>query len=292
MGIELSQPKTEYKDNLFTVILCAGKGTRLKKITKNLPKSLIKIGTLNNSSILSHTINNLIKLEIKKIAVVVGYLGDAIRNCISALLKENSMLQDKLIIIDTENQYKLGSLYSFLSITKNQTFFKPNFNYLLIPGDTIFDFPLLEEILSIICKNFKLIQSFPFVLYRKIDLDTFKESYPGKKSISVAEVEKIGLEMNLKKINQVKLKNLSPKDVINQVIPSFVFSYEIINEIFSLKKEIPVKTVWESLNYIIENKKKILTFKVESSYDFTDIDSIEDLINFNKKKREDNRCSD
>jgi len=292
MGIELSQPKNNLKDKLSVIILCAGKGTRLKKITKNLPKPLIKIESLNNSSILNYTINSLLKLEIKKIAIVVGYLGDIIRKVISILLEENHSLQDKLIIIDTKNQYKLGSLYSFLSITTNKLFFNPNFNYLLIPGDTIFELPLLEEILSIISKNFKLIQSYPFTFYRKIDLDTFKEFYRGKNSISVAEVEEIGLEMNLKKIYQVKLKNFYSKEEINQLIPLFVFNYGIINEILKLKKKVPVKTVWESLNYVIENKKKVFAFEVESNYNFTDIDSIEDLTNFNKKKKEDNRRSD
>ncbi|MFX1597414.1 MAG: sugar phosphate nucleotidyltransferase, partial [Promethearchaeota archaeon] len=235
----MSLPGNNFKNKLSVIILCAGKGTRLKKITKNLPKPLIKIEALNNSSILNHTINNLIKLEIKKIAIVIGYLGDAIRENISTLLKENCSLQDRLIIIDTENQYKLGSLYSFLSITKNHLFFNPNFNYLLIPGDTIFDFRLLEEILSLISKNFKFLQIYSFAFYRKIDINTFKEFYKGKKIISVAEVEKSGLDMTLKKIYQNKLQFFPSKKVMNQLIPLFVFNYDTINEILHYKGLIP-----------------------------------------------------
>ena len=139
MGKGLSLQRNDFKEKICAIILCAGEGKRLKEITKSLPKPLIKIEKLNNISIINHIINNLINLEINQIAIVIGYLGEMIQEYISSITNNNELLQKKLIIIDTEKQYKLGPLYSFLSITKNSNFFTNSNYYVLIPGDTIFD---------------------------------------------------------------------------------------------------------------------------------------------------------
>lgn len=291
MGKVLSLLKNKFKEKLSAIILCAGEGTRLKGITKTIPKPLIKIKALNNISILNHIINNLINLEIKQIAIVIGYLRDIIREFVSILIKNNGSLQDKLIIVNAKNQYKLGPLYSFLSITKNKSFFKPNNYYLLIPGDTIFDLNILKEILFIISNNYKLIQEYPFVFYRNIGLRTTERIYGRTKLISNAEVEKIGSEIVLNRISQVQLKNIPSKGVINQIVPIFILGYDFINEILNLNRQIPVKTVWETLNYMIANDNKIIAFEIENKHYFYDIDNKNDLKNL-KKKIEDNRCSD
>ncbi len=291
MGIELSLLKNKFKEKLSVVILCAGEGTRLKEITKNIPKPLIKIELLNNTTILNHLINNLIFLGIKQIAIVIGYLGDRIRDFISSIIKNNRSLEDKLIIINTENQYKLGPLYSFLSITNNKILFNPANSYIMIPGDTIFHLSILKEVLLIISKNYQLIQDHPFVFYRNIRLKTLKKIHNRIKLISTVEVEKIGSEIVLKKISQLRVCDILPMDVLNQSIPIFALSYDFINEILKLKEEILVKTVREAINHMIINGKKIFAFEIESKDYFYDIDNIDDLTNLNKKK-EDNRRSD
>ncbi len=57
------------------IILAGGKGTRLKKYTKNKPKPLVKIG---NSSILERIINNLSKFQFRKIFIITGYKSEQI----------------------------------------------------------------------------------------------------------------------------------------------------------------------------------------------------------------------
>jgi NDP-sugar pyrophosphorylase family protein len=280
-------PKNEFIERLSFIILCAGEGTRLKEITRTIPKPLIKIKALKNISILNHTINNLLNLKIQKIAIVIGYLGDIIREFISNLIERNQFLYNKVIIIDTENQYKLGSLYSFLAITNNKSIFTRDKYYLLIPGDTIFDFSLLKEILSIISNNIKIIQNHPIIFYKTIEL---KEIYDELLIISNAEVENLDSENILKRISQVRIKDLPYKGVLNQIIPFSVLNYDFINEILNLKEEIPYNTVWESLNYMINNGKKIYAFEIESKHQFYDIDNKNDLKSLKKKR--DNRCSD
>lgn len=59
------------------VILAGGKGTRLYPFTKNTPKALIKIG---ERPLVEHQILLLKEYGIKEIWLLLGYLGDQIRN--------------------------------------------------------------------------------------------------------------------------------------------------------------------------------------------------------------------
>lgn len=58
------------------VILAAGKGKRLRPITRKTPKALIKI---NEVPILERTLNELPK-EINEVIIVIGHLGEKIKN--------------------------------------------------------------------------------------------------------------------------------------------------------------------------------------------------------------------
>lgn len=58
------------------IILAAGRGTRMGKLTDNTPKPMLKI---NNKPILEYKIKALPK-EIKEIIFIIGYLGDTIKN--------------------------------------------------------------------------------------------------------------------------------------------------------------------------------------------------------------------
>ena len=290
MGIGLSLLKNDFKEKLCAVILCAGEGKRLKDITKSLPKPLIKIEKLNNISILNHIINNLINLEINQIAIVIGYLGEAIQEYISSLTKNNELLQKKLIIIDTEKQYKLGPLYSFLSIIKNSNFFINSNYYILFPGDTIFDIELLKEILLLISKNYNLIHNYPFIFYRDIELNALEKIYNRSKLISCAEFKKFAPDIFLRRISQIRIRDIISDDVIRQIVPIFTFNYKFIQEILELKDTIKVKTIWETFNYMIDNGRKIYAFRLRTNKEFYDIDTKDDLRNLKKKK--DNRRSD
>jgi len=57
------------------VILAAGKGTRLKELGQNIPKSLIPIG---NKTCLEHIILGMKDAGVNRVAVVIGHLGEMI----------------------------------------------------------------------------------------------------------------------------------------------------------------------------------------------------------------------
>ena len=63
------------EDTKDLIILAGGKGTRLKKYTKNKPKPLVKIG---KSSILEKIINSFSKYQFRKIFIITGYKSDQI----------------------------------------------------------------------------------------------------------------------------------------------------------------------------------------------------------------------
>lgn len=61
------------------VIIAGGKGERLGKITKKLPKPLVKIG---EKRVLEHQIDLLVKNGIREIWLLIGYKGEMIRRYI------------------------------------------------------------------------------------------------------------------------------------------------------------------------------------------------------------------
>lgn len=59
------------------VIMAGGKGTRLASVTKNIPKPMVPI---DGKPLLEHQIENLKKSGVDNVVLVVGYLGDVIRD--------------------------------------------------------------------------------------------------------------------------------------------------------------------------------------------------------------------
>lgn len=281
MGIQLSLQKNDVKNIIIVVILCAGEGKRLNEIIKDIPKSLIKINALGNKSILHHTIELLHKLGVFQIAIVKGHLGKKIDEFFDLLTKNNMQLKEKLILIDSLEQYKLGPLYSFLSITKHKNIFQDKYHYLIIPGDTVFQYDLIYEIISILDEKYKLRLIYPLIFYRKIKVSSLRQRTKSE-SISIIELKKINSQKFLKSINQVKLDDLSNAEFINQIIPVFLFPYQFIQEIINMVKLISVHTIKEIVNQLIIRGSKILAIMIDDDYNFYDIDTELDLIEIEK----------
>ncbi|MFX1314889.1 MAG: sugar phosphate nucleotidyltransferase [Promethearchaeota archaeon] len=284
--------KNELRYRISVIILCAGEGTRFKEITQNLPKPLLKVKSLNNIEILHHTINNFVKLGLNRIVVIKGHLGNQIEDFISSLKKSKKFPLVDLLIINSGEDYKLGPSFSFLSITKNSAIFKTDRLFLVIPGDTIFEFNLLKEIITILLKNFNLIQEFPIAFYREIKVKMLKEKHKKviqnfPKSISIAQIERKDSGSFLKKIQKESLRVLKDSELIRQLIPIFLFNYNIVNDFLNLKGKVIINSIWETINYVINNGQKVIVFKINKRYEFYDIDSKLDLFNFNIKKKKD-----
>ncbi len=244
-----------------------------------IPKPLIKIKNLNNVSTLEHSINSLNKLDIGQIVIVKGHLGHKIDDFIVSLKKTNIDFEEKLFVIDSKGQYKKGPLYSFLSITQNNSLFRKDCIYILIPGDTIFQFNLLNQIITLLLKDFKYFQENPAMFYRKILISDLKKIQIPK-MISTADIEKKHQQCVLKKIKKQDLQALSDSDYVRQVIPISIFPYSFLINLLEQVNYAQVNTFSQIINDMITRDYNVLALKMSNEYQFFDIDTKSDLNNF------------
>jgi len=116
------------------LLLAAGTGSRLYPLTKNAPKCLTEVG---GRPILERLVNNLRKLKIDRLVVVIGHLGDHIRKFLDDTAGD---FQVKYII--SPRYRTTNNIYS-LWLARAHTH-EP---FLLLESDLIFDTALLENML-------------------------------------------------------------------------------------------------------------------------------------------------
>ncbi len=286
----MSQPENNFLSKISALILCAGEGSRLKTISRELPKPLMKIDSLNNASILQHTVQSLVKMGISRIILVKGHLGQKIDGFVRESNQNDKNLAGRLFVLDASNDYLKGPLYSFLTLIKSKEFFVPNQNYFVMPGDTIFSPALIEEIIKSaekVISNLKPIG--PIVFYRKIkvlELTTNYEQAPGESSkiISVMRVKRRIFNTYLSEISSYELKR-SKKNCIKQAIPMFIFPHKFIQILAELEKQGSYKTIREVLNLAVHNKNLVIAIKTNKIHNFYDIDSESDLKDFRNQKK-------
>jgi len=287
----LLQHKDKNKENITSVILCAGEGTRVRDIAKHIPKPLIKIKSLNNQTILSHLISSLINLEIEPIVVVTGHLGEQIEDFVNSYQIKNKCKKNKILVNRSGVRYKLGPLHSFLSITENNQIYKDNRVFMIFPGDTVFDYNLLQEALNLLLKNYSLFDNCSIVFYRKIKVSSLKERFKTNdpnlfKTISYLKINRNGSKLIVREIKQRTLNSIINKKTINQVIPIFIFSFRIVQEIKNLANCNRFKTIREIVNLKIKKEEMFLALSIDPKYNFYDIDSPIDLMILNEKKKD------
>lgn len=112
---------------LSLVVLVGGKGTRLKKISKGIPKPLIKI---NNKTFLDNILNHYSKYNFNKIYLMSGYKNELFNKY------DNKIINSIKIKLFKEKK-PLGTAGSLFLLKK-----KIKNDFILINGDTYFDFDL------------------------------------------------------------------------------------------------------------------------------------------------------
>ena len=119
------------------IILVAGMGTRLKPRTIYTHKCLTKV---NDTPILKNALNNLNKAGIKSTILVIGYLGDKIRDEIGDNyqgMKIIYVINDKYTETNTSFSLKLG--------LDNIGGYKKLY---LLEGDVFFEYGLLDKLIQ------------------------------------------------------------------------------------------------------------------------------------------------
>ena len=118
------------------IILAAGMGKRLKGLTKNNTKCMVKV---NGVSMIDRMLHQLDKLNLEKIVVVVGYKGDDLKDYIDSLkIKTNISYVENPIFDKTNNIYSLFLAREYLC--KADT--------ILLESDLIFEDSVLRDLID------------------------------------------------------------------------------------------------------------------------------------------------
>jgi len=286
----MSLPENKSTNEKYVIILlCAGEGRRMNKFTSKIPKPLLKIPSLNNKPIIQINLEHLKKLGLNNIFIVVGYLGNLIDEYISSLNKEVQVINSKI-------EYKKGPLNSFLEVIISDKFqskmneIDEHIFLLVMPGDTIFELELLNDILQQINRVQVYLNYKPLIFYRNIKnrfYNNQKRYYEKRrlKSISSVIIQENAPLPLLKEINQVKIKESDLKMKIQQIIPIILFPKIFIKKILKFEPYIQERTIRALLNQAIIEGETINALELLSDYDFYDIDEIDD-IEFIKKKKD------
>lgn len=121
------------KKKVDLVILAGGKGTRIKKYLKNLPKPMLKF---NNKHFLTYVINNVSRYNFEKIYILAGYKSEIIYN----KFHNQEFNFNKIVCLKEKKLLGTGGALRKLKKKLN--------DFILINGDTIFDINLQELIKS------------------------------------------------------------------------------------------------------------------------------------------------
>jgi len=117
------------KKNLTAVILCGGKGQRLRPITNKIPKPLIKI---KGEEILKYILKHILSYKINNFLVLCGYKKQNIQNFLNKKFKKIDYL-DTGLNSDILGRIKKGKKYynDYLLICYGDTLVDLNINSLI-----------------------------------------------------------------------------------------------------------------------------------------------------------------
>ena len=126
--------KKQIEKKFSVILLCAGIGNRIKKLSKE-PKCLLEI---NNKTILEHNLNIIQKCKVEDVIIVIGYKSRKILNFVMKL-----KLKLKIKFVKNSNPILYGNTVSMYlglkQITKGA---------IIIDGDLMYDESVLKKILS------------------------------------------------------------------------------------------------------------------------------------------------
>ncbi len=130
------------------IILAAGMGSRLKALTKDNPKCMVKV---NGETLIERVLSQLDKCNLEEIILVLGYKKDVLKEFIN-----NLGIKTKISYIDNDIYDKTNNIYS-LYMTKEEMLKN---DILLLESDLIFDNSILKNLTVDTNKNMAVIASY------------------------------------------------------------------------------------------------------------------------------------
>lgn len=123
-------------NNMQAVILAAGMGKRLKKLTKDNTKCMVEV---NGVTLIERALRILDRKNLSKIVVVVGYEGKKLIDFISTL-----NISTQIIYVDNPIYYKTNNIYS-LALAKE---YLCSEDTLLFESDLIFEESIVDALIK------------------------------------------------------------------------------------------------------------------------------------------------
>ena len=117
------------------LLLAAGTGSRLYPLTRTSPKCLTEVGGL---PILERLVNNLREHGIERLVVVIGHLGDCIRDFL------NDKVGDMRVDYIPSPKYRTTNNIYSLWLAREQI----REPFFLVESDLVFDASMLEDMLQ------------------------------------------------------------------------------------------------------------------------------------------------
>lgn len=118
------------------IILAAGMGKRLKELTSENTKCMIKV---NGITLIERMLSQLDQFGLSKIVIVIGYKGERLRNYIEKL-----SVKTPIEYVENQDYYKTNNIYSLFLARK----YLVQEDTLLLESDLIFETSVLECIIN------------------------------------------------------------------------------------------------------------------------------------------------
>lgn len=180
------------------VILAAGMGKRLKNLTADNTKCMVKV---NGVTLIERNLRILEKKGLSRIVIVVGYQGQKLKDYIATL-----KIQTPIVYIDNEVYDKTNNIYS-LALAKEYLI---NENTLLFESDLIFDESVVDALIEDPRETLALVDKFESWMDGTCTVldedDCIVDFLPGK-YLNFAEKEHYYKTVNIYKFSQHFSKN-------------------------------------------------------------------------------------
>ncbi len=234
------------KQNYKAIVLAAGVGSRINEITKNIPKTMIKI---NKKFIFEYILENLHKAKIREVIFVVGYKSNIL---VPKLKKKCKELKIKLKIVVNKKYKSTNTMYSLWLARKHL-----KSKFIFLHGDLIFSYKMLIKFIKFTNNNVIL-----------VDKNNPKDWDDAMKIIS----------------NNNFFKYMSKSITLNEMdgvaIGMYKFNYNGSKNLFKtigmlIKKNVKKSWVSEALN--IMSKKTKINLQVSKLHAWADVDNLVDL---------------
>ena len=245
-----------------SLILAAGTGTRLRPITNDIPKCLVKIG---NKSLLDWQLENLKKAGIKNINIVTGY-------------KQDKIIKDREIKF---NKIYFNKSYNSTNMVKSLLLAKDLFytDLLISYSDIIYKTEIVKLLLESKHKNAII-----------IDIDWYKLwSKRFKEPLDDAETLSFDKNFNLLNIGK-KTRNIN--DIMGQYIGLMKFDNNTLGFLNNFDIENKIKNnlfMSVLIRIFLKNNIEIKVLPIKRGW--LEVDSLSDLTLYNeeiKKQKNEN----